>query len=83
MNYRNLMSLLVMMSGIVFGQVVTGFVGKGEEPLVGANVVIEGTDIGGVSDSEGKFTIETGAGTFDITASYIGFSSITKSVGSY
>ncbi len=80
MNYRNLMSLLVMMSGIVFGQVVTGFVGKGEEPLVGANVVIEGTDIGGVSDSEGKFTIETGAGTFDITASYIGYITQTKSV---
>ena len=80
MNYRNLMSLLVMMSGIVFGQVVTGFVGKGEEPLVGANVVIEGTDIGGVSDSEGKFTIETGTGTFDITASYIGYITQTKSV---
>jgi len=80
MNYRNLMSLLVMMSGFVFGQVVTGFVGKGDKPLVGANVTIEGTDLGGVSDSEGKFTIETGTGTFDVTASYIGYITQTKSV---
>ena len=80
MNYRNLMSLLVMMSGFVFGQVVTGFVGKGDKPLVGANVIIEGTDLGGVSDSEGKFTIETGTGTFDVTASYIGYITQTKSV---
>ena len=80
MNYRNLMSLLMMTSGLVFGQVVTGFVGEGDKPLVGANVVIDGTELGGVTDSEGKFTIETGSGTFDVTASYIGYVTLTKSV---
>ena len=73
MNYRNLISTLMIMSSIVFGQAVTGFVGDGEKPLVGANVVVEGTQNGGVTDDEGKFIIETGTGTFDITASYIGY----------
>jgi len=80
MTYRNLITFLMLSVSIVFGQAVTGFVGSEEEPLVGANVIIEGTDIGGVTDAEGKFVIETGAGTFDITASYIGYISSTKSV---
>ena len=80
MNYRNLISVLMMSVGLVFGQAVTGFVGNGEEPLVGANIVIEGTELGGVTDAEGKFVIETGTGTFDLTASYIGYVSQTKSV---
>ena len=53
MNYRNLISVLAMSVGLVFGQAVTGFVGNGEEPLVGANIVIEGTELGGVTDAEG------------------------------
>ena len=80
MRYRNLILSSMMMVGFVFGQVVTGFVGEGDKPLVGANVVVEGTTKGGVTDSEGKFTIETGSGTFDITASYIGYITQTKSV---
>ena len=79
MNYRNLISAL-MMTGFVFGQVVTGFVGEGDKPLVGANVVVEGTQNGGVTDNGGKFVIETGSGTFDITASYIGYITQTKTV---
>ena len=80
MNYRNLISVLMMSVGLVFGQAVTGFVGNGEEPLVGANVTVEGTELGGVTDAEGKFVIETGTGTFDVTASYIGYVSQTKIV---
>ena len=61
MRYRNLILSSMMMVGFVFGQVVTGFVGEGDKPLVGVNVVVEGTTKGGVTDSEGKFTIETGS----------------------
>ena len=80
MNYRNLISVLALSVSFVFGQAVTGFVGNGDEPLVGANVVVEGTELGGVTDAEGKFVIETGVGTFDITASYIGYVPQTKSI---
>ena len=54
MNYRNLIFGLILSVGVVFGQSVTGFVGVGEQPLVGANVVIEGTQNGGVTDDKGK-----------------------------
>ena len=80
MKNRNLISTLIIMTSFVFGQAVTGFVGEGDKPLVGANVVIEGTQNGGVTDDKGKFIIETGSGTFDITASYIGYITQTKTV---
>ena len=59
MKNRNLISTLIIMTSFVFGQAVTGFVGEGDKPLVGANVVIEGTQNGGVTDDKGKFIIET------------------------
>ena len=80
MNYRNLIFGLILSVGVVFGQSVTGFVGVGEQPLVGANVIVEGTELGGVTDETGKFVIETGTGTFGVTASYIGYVSQTKTV---
>ena len=80
MTYRNLISVLMMSFSLVFGQAVTGYVGTEDGPLVGANVVVEGTELGGVSDDEGKFVIETGSGNFDITASYIGFIAQTQKV---
>ena len=73
MTIRNLISVLIMSCSLVFGQAVTGYVGTEDGPLVGANVVVEGTELGGVSDDAGKFVIETGSGNFDITASYIGY----------
>ena len=57
MKNRNLISTLIIMTSFVFGQAVTGFVGEGDKPLVGANVVIEGTQNGGVTDDKGKFII--------------------------
>ena len=57
----------MMSFSLVFGQAVTGYVDTEDGPLVGANVVVEGTELGGVSDDEGKFVIETGSGNFDIT----------------
>ena len=65
----------------LFAQAVVGVVTDvNSEPLVGANVIVEGTELGGVTDGEGKFTIETGAGTYDITASFIGYVSHTKTI---
>ena len=74
MKYRNLITSVLMMTGL-FAQSLVGVVTDvNSEPLVGANVIVEGTELGGVTDGEGKFTIETGAGTYDITASFIGIS---------
>ena len=84
MKNRNLISsLLVLLTPIfLYGQSVVGVVTDDEgQPLVGANVVVVGTSQGGVADNAGKYTIDVGApGTYDITASFIGYSSVTNTV---
>ena len=42
----------------VFAQTIVGVVNGGTEPLVGANVVVVGTDKGGVTDTDGKCSIK-------------------------
>ena len=80
MNIRNLITFIIMTTGL-FSQAVVGVVTDvNSEPLVGANVIVEGTELGGVTDGEGKFTIQTGEGTYDITASFIGYVSHTKTI---
>jgi len=80
MNIRNLMISLLMTTGL-FAQSIVGVVNSGSEPLIGANVAVEGTDRGGVTDESGKYTIEVGAeGTYTLTASFIGYSSTTSEV---
>ena len=70
----------MMTTGLIAQSVVGVVTDVNSEPLVGANVIVEGTELGGVTDGEGKFTIETGAGTYDITASFIGYVSHTKTI---
>jgi len=49
--------------------------------LPGANVVVEGTTMGAAADAEGAFTIvNVPEGTYTITASVIGYSSVSKTV---
>jgi hypothetical protein len=78
-NKRNLITLLMMMTGL-FAQSISGVVSS-EKPLQGANVVVVGTELGSVSNGEGSYLIkDVPAGTYDITASFIGYSSQTISV---
>ena len=80
MNYRNLAVSLLFLSGL-FAQSIVGVVlDSDSEPLVGANVVVEETDLGGVTDSEGKFKIDVVSGDYSITASFIGYISNTQTV---
>jgi len=81
MNKRNLIVSIMLATGL-YSQSIVGVVTDTESnPLVGANVVVEGTDKGGVSDESGKYTIDVGAsGNFDVTASFIGYSSVTNMV---
>jgi hypothetical protein len=81
---RTILSALVtiaMLASAALAQTLTGTVSDSNgSPLSGANIVIEGTDLGGVSDSNGQYSINVGSGTYSVTASYIGYSSDTKSV---
>ena len=84
MNKRNLISLLVIFFApiVLWGQSVSGVVSDGDKPLAGANLVVDGTDLGGVSLNDGSYRIELpgGSGRYSITASFIGYSPETQVV---
>ncbi len=80
LKYRNLLVSVMMMTGL-FAQSIVGVVGdSNSEPLEGANVVVEGTDLGGMTNSDGTFSIDVDAGQYKVTASFIGYKSFTQLV---
>ncbi len=51
------------------------------EPLIGANVLVEGTRLGAAADLSGKFRVEhVPVGTYNIVARYVGYSPSTRRV---
>ncbi|MGE0772257.1 MAG: carboxypeptidase-like regulatory domain-containing protein [Cyclobacteriaceae bacterium] len=64
-------------TGSVTGRVIEE---SSQLPLVGANVILENTDplIGATSDADGYFKLDARPGSYNITASVIGFRPITK-----
>ena len=80
MNKRNLIVSLMMMGGL-FAQSITGLVTDANtKPLDGANVVVEGTDLGAVGSETGFYSIKVSPGTYTITATFIGYSSESQEV---
>ncbi|MDC3333794.1 TonB-dependent receptor [Candidatus Marinimicrobia bacterium] len=50
------------------------------QPLAGANVIVDGTTKGAATDGDGSYTIlNVEAGTYSVTATYIGYQSSTES----
>lgn len=49
-------------------------------PLVGANVIVQGSTLGVVTDFDGKYSLPLAAGQQDLIASYIGYTSYNFSV---
>ncbi|MEO0124143.1 MAG: TonB-dependent receptor [candidate division WOR-3 bacterium] len=48
-------------------------------PLIGVNVVVEGTEIGASTDDNGIYVIPfVPVGTYEVTASYVGYNTVTK-----
>lgn len=76
--------LLLLLAGVfLFGAEygkITGRVTDSEtgEPLIGANVIVEGTDLGAATDEKGDFTVMyIPAGTYTVNASYLGYDPMT------
>ena len=82
MNKRNLLSWLLIAFTPIFlmGSSVVGVVSGEGKPLVGANVVIDGTNLGTVSDDDGFYSIDVPLGEHTVVASFIGYSSVTQVV---
>ena len=73
----NFVALLFAQNGSISGTVTDA----DGNPLAGANVAVEGTSIGGATVGSGAYLINgVSAGTYSVTASYIGYKSGTKSV---
>ena len=60
-------------AAIVRGTVTDSLSG---EPLAGASVQIEGTSLGGVTDTAGVYSIQVGAGTYTVRFRYIGYKEV-------
>jgi TonB-linked SusC/RagA family outer membrane protein len=50
------------------------------EPLIGANIIVKGTNMGTLSDASGLFSLEVPDGATEITVSYIGYSARDLSI---
>ncbi len=81
MNIRNLIVLFMVTTGL-FAQSVMGTVyDANSRPLEGANVVLVGTDLGDTANEAGAYAmLSVPAGTYDLTASFIGYSPVTKTI---
>ena len=81
--YLGIISLLTVISsyaqvatGSVYGKVIDKF---SKEPLIGANVIIIGTDLGAATNALGEFSINNiPPNVYQVRASVIGYNSITK-----
>ncbi len=76
-------SLLVPSSLLAQEFKVTGTVSDAVtgEKLFGANVYIEALNIGGITDSEGRYSIpDVKVGTYEFTISYIGYTKLKKNI---
>lgn len=72
--------LFLLFAGSSFAQ-VTGVVTDGEsgEPLIGATVLVKGTQSGTITDIDGKFSVEAAADAV-LAFSYTGFTSLEEAV---
>ena len=85
MNQRNLISLVmtILMPMSLFGQEITevaietsigGVVSdESNNPIVGANVIVVGTDLGSAANADGYYSVELEAGSYTLTATAIGY----------
>ena len=77
-SFNKVILLLIFITTQIFSQEISGTVNDSQgNPLIGANVIIEGTNNGAAADLNGFFTIEfIPLDDFTISVSYIGFKTI-------
>ena len=74
--------LLTLSISLAVGQTVSGTVtDENGNGLAGANVAIDGTNMGAAADASGTYSIlNVAPGTYTVSASFIGYSSSSESV---
>ena len=72
------MSTLFAQKGEISGKVTDS---TNDSPLIGANVVIEGTNQGAATDAEGRYVIkQLDPGKYTIMVSYIGYKNFKEDI---
>lgn len=77
-------SLFAVMATMAFGQVrtISGVViDNFNEPIIGANVTVDGTSNGTITDIDGNFTLSVVPNNANLKVSYIGYITQTIAVG--
>ena len=78
---KNILSLLLVLPTLLFSQIdgsINGYIydSKSQLPLLGANVIIEGTEKGAISDENGFFEItNVSPKSYNLSVSYVGYQS--------
>ena len=81
LNVKNILSLLLVFPTLLFSQIdgsLNGYIydSKSQLPLLGANVIIEGTEKGAISDENGFFEITNiSPKSYNFSVSYVGYQS--------
>ncbi|MEM6395569.1 MAG: TonB-dependent receptor [Bacteroidota bacterium] len=70
-----LADLLLAQAVDIYGSVVDA---KTQEPLIGVSIAIEGTTNGTFTDLDGKFQLSVEPGSYNITATYVGYETSTR-----
>ncbi|MEM0994332.1 MAG: TonB-dependent receptor [Bacteroidota bacterium] len=84
MKRLQIFTLAMLMSILAVGQTTVNIYGKivdanTKEPLIGVNIIVEGTEIGATTDLDGKYELQNIAPeSYNITASYIGYQNSTR-----
>lgn len=82
---KQFITVLLLCLGIVVVQAQEGTLAgtvtdSDGTPLVGANIILQGSTQGTVTDIDGKYTLQLAVGQQQLTASYIGFTSMDFAV---
>ena len=81
LDVKNIFSLLLVLPTLLFSQIdgsINGYIydSKSQLPLLGANVIIEGTEKGAISDENGFFEITNiSPKSYNLSVSYVGYQS--------
>ena len=72
-----IISLSVLAQQTISGKVIDSETG---ETLIGANILVQGTSLGTVTDFNGNYTLRLDQGNHTLVASYVGYKTIEKNV---
>lgn len=77
-----LLIFMFLSAGMLMGQSISGHVkDQSGMPLLGVNIILEGTSKGAVTDFDGNYTInDVENGTYTLVASFLGYAKFTQSL---